>query len=130
MDVSFHERLRSVRLEKGLTQKQLGERCGIADPTIRKYESGKLNPKLETVKKLADGLQVDYSYLLGWNRLEKRLAEEVRFMEQAEKIGGNVYRVNHAFEQLNETGQEKVIAYAEDLLQITVYCQDKGLTEE
>ena len=53
MDVSFHERLRSVRLEKGLTQKQLGERCGIADPTIRKYESGKLNPKLETVKKIA-----------------------------------------------------------------------------
>lgn len=130
MNDSFSDRLKSIRLEKGLTQKQLAERCGIADPTIRKYESGKLNPKLETVKKLANGLQVDYAILMGWSRLEKRLAEEVGFMEQAERIGGTVYRMNRAFEQLNEAGQDKVITYAEDLLQIPVYYRDDGLTED
>ena len=130
MNDVFSERLKSIRLEKGLTQKQLGERCGIADPTIRKYESGKLNPKLETVKKLAYGLQVDYTVLMGWSRLEKRLAEEVGFMEQAERIGGNIYKMNRAFEQLNEAGQDKVITYAEDLLQIPGYYRDDGLTED
>ena len=37
------ERIRAARKAKGLTQKQLGEACGIAEPTIRRYELGKLN---------------------------------------------------------------------------------------
>ena len=36
---------------KGLTQKKLGELCGIADSNIRKYESGNQNPKIETLQK-------------------------------------------------------------------------------
>lgn len=75
MKEDFSKILRAIRLEKGLTQKQLGERCGIADPTIRKYESGKLNPKLETVAKLAKGLQIDISILLG---SEKNMMEHNR----------------------------------------------------
>ena len=38
--------IRKYRTEKGLTQKKLGELCGIADSNIRKYESGNQNPKI------------------------------------------------------------------------------------
>ena len=62
---SFSERFKSIRLEKGLTQKQVSERSGIAHSLISKYEFGKLNPRVETVKKLANGLQVDYTVLMG-----------------------------------------------------------------
>lgn len=51
--------IRETRLKKGLTQRELGERSGIAEPTIRKYELGKLNPKISTLKKIADALDVD-----------------------------------------------------------------------
>ena len=63
MNVS--ERIRLARKEKGLTQKQLGELCNIAEPTIRRYELDKLHPKIETIKKIANALDVDLPFLLG-----------------------------------------------------------------
>lgn len=59
------ERLRAARKAKGLTQKALGEACGIAEPTIRRYELGKLNPKYETLEKIASALDVSASELMG-----------------------------------------------------------------
>ena len=56
--MDFGEKLRKIRKEKGLTQKELGSLCGIAEPTIRRYESGNLHPKFETRKKIADALGV------------------------------------------------------------------------
>lgn len=55
--------IRKIRLEKNLTQKQLGDLCGIADSNIRKYESGKQNPKIETLEKIANALNVPISSL-------------------------------------------------------------------
>ncbi|MCU6762173.1 transcriptional repressor DicA [uncultured Roseburia sp.] len=51
--------IRKYRKEKGLTQKKLGELCGIADSNIRKYESGAQNPKLETLDKIANAFNID-----------------------------------------------------------------------
>lgn len=58
------ERMKQIRKEKGLTQKQLGERANIAEPTIRRYELGKLNPKFETIRKIADALEVSVYTLI------------------------------------------------------------------
>jgi transcriptional regulator with XRE-family HTH domain len=55
--MTLGERIRAVRKERGWTQKQLSERCGIAEPTIRSYESGRLNPKVETLQKITDALE-------------------------------------------------------------------------
>ena len=51
------EKIKKIRKEKGFTQKKLGEKTGIAESTIRRYEIGLLNPKLETIKKIADALE-------------------------------------------------------------------------
>lgn len=56
--MTIGEHIRDQRLRQGLTQRELGERAGIAEPTIRRYELGKLNPKIETVKKIAKALGV------------------------------------------------------------------------
>ena len=56
--------IRKYRKKRGLTQKQLGDLCGIADSNIRKYESGKQNPKIETLEKIADALDVHPLVLL------------------------------------------------------------------
>lgn len=53
------DNIRRIRKEKNLTQKQLGQKCGIAESTIRRYELGLLNPKFETLQKIADALNVD-----------------------------------------------------------------------
>lgn len=57
------DRIKKYRIEKKLTQKKLGELCGIADSNIRKYEAGIQNPKIETLQKIADALEIPVSYL-------------------------------------------------------------------
>lgn len=54
------EKIRKIRKEKQLTQKQLSDLCGINEVQIRRYElNGKnSNPKLETLQKIANALNV------------------------------------------------------------------------
>ena len=58
------ELIRQARKLNGLTQKELGERAGIAEPTIRKYESNRLNPKPSTLKKIAAALGIEWYELI------------------------------------------------------------------
>ena len=58
MEQTIGAKIREFRKARGMTQKELGEKSGIAEPTIRRYELGKLNPKFETVKKIATALNV------------------------------------------------------------------------
>ena len=51
-------KIKEIRKKRGLTQKQLGALCGIADSNIRKYENGQQNPKIETLRKIAHALYV------------------------------------------------------------------------
>lgn len=62
--MTIGQRIRAIRTTIGMTQKQLGERSSMADSAIRKYESGKINPKLETIRKIAEALEVPVLTLL------------------------------------------------------------------
>ena len=53
------ENIRRIRQERGLTQRQLGELVGASEAYIRAYESGRRNPKLSSLEKIADALSVN-----------------------------------------------------------------------
>lgn len=52
------EKIRLYRKARGLSQKQLASKTGIAEITIRQYEAGRYEPKLEKLRKLASALDV------------------------------------------------------------------------
>lgn len=58
------ERIKKMRKEKGLTIKQLGNLCGISEQNMGNYERGVRTPKLETIIKIANALEVNYLELL------------------------------------------------------------------
>ena len=58
--MTIGENIKKIRKERGITQKQSGDRCNINEANIRKYENGKQNPKKETIQKIADALGVHY----------------------------------------------------------------------
>ena len=58
------ERVRSLREEHSLTQKDLSSRCGILRPNIARLESGSNLPSLATLLKIASGMQIPLGYLL------------------------------------------------------------------
>lgn len=57
-------KIKEIRKQKGLTQKQLGDLCGMADSAIRRYENGNANPKIETLQKIADALETPLIFLV------------------------------------------------------------------
>lgn len=59
------DRLKTLRKEKGVTQKEVGEYLGISYQAYSHYENGLRNPDNETLKKLATYFGVSVDYLLG-----------------------------------------------------------------
>ena len=58
------ENIKRFRKKANLTQKELAEKCGFAEITIRQYENGKRAPKIETMQKIATVLAVPISDLI------------------------------------------------------------------
>lgn len=62
MNTSFSEKL-SLRLKQiGMTQRDLAKEIQMTEATVSRYISGERLPSVETLKKIADALEVDVSY--------------------------------------------------------------------
>jgi len=65
---SFRERLRRLRLERGLSVGDLAQRAGVTEGAIRQMESGQTkNASFRTGLRLAKVLEVDANYLAEGN---------------------------------------------------------------
>ena len=62
-DRSLGSRVRSRRLELGLSQGALGERIGVSFQQIQKYESGAIEISAQRLGQIADALQTSIAYL-------------------------------------------------------------------
>lgn len=65
MGNNFNENLRTARERKGFSQKEVAENIGVAKSTYSLYESGNREPNVQTIKKIADILNVSADELLG-----------------------------------------------------------------
>ncbi|MCD8346573.1 MAG: helix-turn-helix domain-containing protein [Lachnospiraceae bacterium] len=68
--IEFGNRLRGLRKERNLTQKQLAELVGVQNSIISFYEVGDRIPSPEMIIKLAKVLHVSSDYLLGLEKAE------------------------------------------------------------
>ena len=68
MGEHFNENLRAARERKNMTQKDVADNIGVAKSTYSLYESGNREPNVQTIKKLADLLNVSADDLLGLNQ--------------------------------------------------------------
>lgn len=67
----FAERLKELRLKKGLSQEQLGQVIGVKKYSVYTYEKGRSEPNISGLIALADFFDVTVDYLIGHtNELE------------------------------------------------------------
>ena len=59
------ERLRELRVKRGVTQSQVAEYLGLKLRAYQYYESGEHRPEYEKLMALADYFDVSTDYLLG-----------------------------------------------------------------
>jgi transcriptional regulator with XRE-family HTH domain len=63
--MTFPERLKFLRKERHLTQKQLAEKSGLGETSISGYERNRVDPTGFALCCMADVLHVTVDYLLG-----------------------------------------------------------------
>lgn len=61
----LNEKLKEIRKQHNLTQQQIAEYLGVTQSTYAYYETGRNEPDLETLKKIADFYKCSTDYLLG-----------------------------------------------------------------
>ena len=62
--MDFGNRLRKLRKEKNMTQEELAKLINSTKANISKYETGKVEPNIETIRFFADYFDVSVDYLL------------------------------------------------------------------
>ena len=63
--IIFSQKLKKLRIDAGLSQKQLGERIGLTNSTLSKYENASKAPSIDSLIALAKVFHVSVDYLLG-----------------------------------------------------------------
>ena len=61
----FAERLKTLRLEAKMTQKDISNKLGISQPTYQRYEKSEREPNQEMIQKIALLFNVTIDYLFG-----------------------------------------------------------------
>lgn len=59
-------RIKELRIEKRLSQRELGEKLGFCNQLVSFWESGKREPSLDAVLMLAEFFNSSPNYLLGF----------------------------------------------------------------
>ena len=92
--------IKAARVKAGLTQKELGEKLGLAYQTVAQWENDLRKPKLETLKRIAGALGVGV-----WELAEPEAWDSIDEEPERDMVG--------AYETLNREGREKVAEFIE-----------------
>lgn len=57
---TISEKIKHLRVKKGLSLRDLSQKTGIAFSTLSLIENGKTSPRPKTAKAIADALEVDF----------------------------------------------------------------------
>ena len=64
-------RLRELREQKGVTQKEVAKAVGCTPTVYSRYERGEREPDISTLCSLADYFRVSIDLLIGYNNQQK-----------------------------------------------------------
>ena len=67
--MTIGERIKFFRKSRGITQSQLAKLSGVHPVTVRKYETNKMVPQPEQIRRIADALAVSYYAIAGTESL-------------------------------------------------------------
>ena len=63
--MNYIKNMVDIRLDSGLTQKELGEKLGWSRPQIQRYETGKSIPSIDYLKAFCDFYKISADWILG-----------------------------------------------------------------
>ena len=76
--MTIGKRISKLRKDKKLTQQELADRLFVTDKTISSWESGRTEPNLEIIAKMAEVLDCDVGYLVYGNNPKSDVETEIK----------------------------------------------------
>lgn len=116
--------IKEARKNKGLTQKQLAEKAGLAVVTIQQYERNLREPRLKNIIKIANALNVSPESLFGSTHIGLTTEfdrEKLDYYNPGVFSEGNIRYMSELLNQLNFAGQEKALEQIKLLIKIPEY---------
>jgi transcriptional regulator with XRE-family HTH domain len=108
------EKIRALRIKKGLTQKALANRIGVQESTLSRYEHDKRSYQWDGLIRLADALDTSVDYLLGRTTVSAPIS---RLVSDGEASDGEPSLLE-AYCSLNSDGQNLLMERALTLYEI------------
>ena len=121
--MTIGEKIRKARTDAKMTQKELAEKCGMADSAIRKYESGKITPKLDTLARIARAMGLYAADLVDadqWKNVQMGPGDAWAVDASQQSTSRESQLMQH-FRSLNDDGQRVAVERVEELAQIPKY---------
>lgn len=122
--MTIGENIRRIRQERNLTQKQLGELVGASEAYIRAYESGRRNPKPNSLEALAKALSVnvevlnnsDFDGIKAMHRLFQVFRQyDGHLFECQDKDGNDMVAVSFGTLSLMRSWGERYVEYIKEV---------------
>lgn len=123
--VTFSNRLLVAMQSRGVNQTQLAERTKISKSMISEYLQGKYLPKQDKVYKIARSLEVDESWLMGY---DVDMTPNRYLNDDTENGLNSNYTVSKALLTIHERTEEFLKLYL-NLMQLAESLNDRGLTK-
>lgn len=100
---TFRERLKKLRSDNNLSQRELSEKTGLSKSSINMYERGEREPGIETLVLLAAVLNVDVDYLVGKETPKKHSFVKDLFMMSSDDVEQEIQQTNELLEALTSS---------------------------
>lgn len=129
--MSIGNNIRNIRKEKKMTLQQIADIMGCSPQLISQYENGKRMPKLETLQRIAESLNVSLLQIVDADQLSKdifmqeikkevlqlnleELNELIELIKDSEKPRDKQSLIK-IYDNMTDSAREKLLTYAEDL---------------
>ena len=97
------QNLKKLRMEMGISQKALGEKIGVSQQSINKYENYAIEPDIKTLILIAQFFQTSVDYLIG-NTTVRRIIEVTSTYE----LNEDEANLLEGYRKLNDTEKESI----------------------
>lgn len=84
--INIGEKIKMLRKEKKLTQKELAKEIGVTASTVTKYENGQLEPNIEVLNRISNIFRISISALVEDDYSRKEFSTEPEFLSLYELV--------------------------------------------
>ena len=123
------EKIKMARVNAGYTQKKLAELSGVAEITIRQYETGKREPRISQLQKIALALDKPVEYLISTeptsvfdvSKISAAVSKAMTAQQEKELEKENMLILS--YRKLNSLGKEEANKRISELTEIKKYTE-------